>query len=99
MDVDRLSTEELERHKKEQLCFHFHKTGHIGKNCRNTGNNQKQAESKPQDYKKKFKNNMIRKILAALDEEDKEEGQESNDNNKEDKKKEEKEEKDKQDFQ
>ena len=99
MDVDRLSTEEVEQHKKEQLCFRCHKTGHIGKNCRNSGNNQKQAESKPQDYKKKFRNNTIRKILTALDEEEEEEGQESKSNNKEDNKKEGKEEKDKQDFQ
>ena len=69
------------------------------KNCRNTGNNLKQAESKPQDYKKKFRNNTMRKILMALDEEEEEEGQESKNDNKEDKKKEGKEEKDKQDFQ
>ena len=55
--------------------------------------NQKQAESKPQD-KKKVRNNMIRKILATIDNEEKEEEQESKEENKE----EGKEEKDKKDF-
>jgi len=91
MDVDRMTTEEVERHRKERLCFHCHKPGHIGRNCRNSGTNQKQAESKPQD-KKKVRNNMIRKILAAID--DEEEEQES----KEESKEEGKEEKDKKDF-
>ena len=82
MDVDWLSTKELEQHKKEWLCFHCHKPGHIGQNCRNSGTNQKQAESEPQD-KKKVRNNMIRKILAAIDDEEKEEEQESKEENKE----------------
>ena len=55
--------------------------------------NQKQAKSKPQD-KKKVRNHMIRKILAAIDNEEKEEEQESKEENKE----EGKEEKDKKDF-
>ena len=90
--MDWLSTEELERHKKERLCFCCHKPGHIGQNCRNSGTNQKQAESKPQD-KKKVRNNMIRKILATIDDEEKEEEQQSKEENKEGK-----EEKDKKDF-
>ena len=95
MDVDWLSTEEVER-----LCFHCHQPGHIGRNCKNTGNN-KQAERKPQDNKKKYRNNMIRKILSVLAEEEEQEEQEEpapKDNNKEDKNKEGKEGKDKQDF-
>ena len=93
MDMDRLSTEEIERHKKERLCFQCHRPGHIGRNCKNTGNN-KQAESKPQDNKKKYRNNTIRKILSALAEEEQEEEEEQAP------KKEMKEEgKDKQDFQ
>ena len=101
MDVDRLSTEEVERHRKEWLCFHCHRPGHIGRNCKNTGNN-KPAESKPQDNKKKYRSNMIGKILLALAEEEEQEEQEEptpKDDNKEDKSKGGKEEKDKQDFQ
>ena len=101
MDVDRLSTEEVEWHRKEQLCFRCHRPGHIGRNCKNAGNN-KQAESKPQDNKKKYRNNMIRKILSALAEEEEQGEQEEpapKDNNKEGKNKEGKEGKDKQDFQ
>ena len=89
MDVDWLSTEEIERHRKEQLCFFCHRPGHIGRNCKNTGNNR-QAESKPQDNKKKYRNNMIRKILSALAEEEEQEEQEesaSKNDNKEDKNK------------
>ena len=101
MDVDRLSTEEVEQHWKERLCFCCHWPGHIGRNCKNAGNN-KQAESKPQDNKKKYRNNTIRKILSALAEKEEQEEQEEpapKDNNKEDKNKEGKEGKDKQDFQ
>ena len=90
MDVDRLSTKELERHKKERLCFRCRKPEHIGQNCRNSGMNQKQAESKPHD-KKKVRNNMIRKILAVIDDEEEQESKEEN-------KEEGKEEKDKKDF-
>ena len=101
MDVDRLSTEEVERHRKEWLCFCCHRPEHIGRNCKNAGNN-KQAESKPQDNKKKYRNNMIRKILSALakEEEEQEEQEEPmpKDDNKEDKNKGGKEGKDKQDF-
>ena len=99
MDVDRLSTEEIEWHRKEQLCFCCHRPGHIGRNCKNTRNNR-QAESKPQDNKK-FRTNTIRKILSALAEEEEQEEQEepvSKNDNKEDKNKEGKEGKDKQDF-
>ena len=88
-----MTTEEVKQHRKEKLCFHCHKPGHIGRNCRNSGTNQKQAESKPQD-KKKVRNNMIRKILTAIDDEEEEEEQESKEENKE----EGKEEKDKKDF-
>ena len=95
MDVDQLSTEEMECHRKERLCFCCHKTGHIGQNCKNTRTNQKQAKSKPQDNKKKYRNNMIRKILMALDEEEEEEEQAPKKEDKE----EGKEGKDKQDFQ
>ena len=100
MDVDRLSTEEVERHRKQQLCFHCHRPGHIGRNCKNTENNR-QAESKPQDNKKRFRTNTIRKILSELAEEEEQEEQEepaSKNNNKEDKNKEGKEGKGKQDF-
>ena len=100
MDVDWLSTEEVEWHRKERLCFRCHRPGHIGRNCKNTGNN-KQAESRPQDNKKKYRNNTIRKILSALAEEEEQEEQEEpapKDDNKEDKNKGGKEGKDKQDF-
>ena len=101
MDIDRLMTKEVERHRKERLCFRCHKPGHIGWNCRNTGTNQRQAESKPQDNKKKYRNNMIRKILSALAEEEEQEEQEEpapKDDNKDDKDKGGKEGKDNQDF-
>ena len=100
MDMDWLSTEEIEQHRKEWLCFRCHWPGHIGRNCKNTRNNR-QAESKPQDNKKIFRTNMIRKILSALAEEEEQEEQEepaSKNDNKEDKNKEGKEGKDKQDF-
>ena len=57
---------------------------------------QEQAESKPQDNKKKYRNNTIRKILSGLAEEEEQEEQEEpapKDDNKEGK-----EGKDKQDF-
>jgi len=111
MDVDRLSTEDVERYKKENRCFNCHETGHISRFCRNK--NKRRAESKPQDNwrnrndnkfqdnkKNRFKNNTIRKILAAIDEEEEEDNEEQKpkDNRKEDKKVEEKEGKE-QDFQ
>jgi hypothetical protein len=109
MDVDRLSTKEVERYKKENRCFNCHETGHISRFCRNK--NKRRAESKPQDNwrnrndnkpqdnkRNKFKNNMIRKILTVLDEEEEDnEEQKSRDDRKEDKKVEEKEGKE-QDF-
>ena len=93
-----MSTEEVEQHRKEQLCFRCHRPGHIGRNCKNTGNN-KQAESKPQDNKKKYRNNTIRKILSALAEEEEEEEEEQEQAPKKETKEEGKEGKDKQDFQ
>jgi hypothetical protein len=34
MDVDRLTTEQREKHMKENRCFGCHRVGHRAKNCR-----------------------------------------------------------------
>ena len=72
MDIDRLTTEEREKHMQENWCFNCHKIGHRAKDCR----------SKPSNNQTKFNGikktattarAMIRNLVADMDDKDKEE--------------------------
>ena len=70
MDIDRLTTEEREKHMQENRCFNCHKIGHRAKDCR----------SKPSNDQNKFNGikktattarAMIRNLTADMDDEEK----------------------------
>ena len=58
MDIDRLSTEDMERHMKERRCFKCHRVGHQAKECRS---NQTPSTTK------------IRSLIGEMEPKDKEE--------------------------
>jgi len=75
MDIDRLTTEERERHMKERRCFECHKIGHQAKDCRSKPNNTPgTSNDKYQGIKKTATTAraMIRNILQEMDDEEKE---------------------------
>lgn len=77
MDIDRLTTEEIERHKKERRCFNCHRIGHQAKECRSgktPDNSQDNQSYKYQGVKKTATTAraMIRNLVEDMDPEEKE---------------------------
>ena len=72
MDIDRLTTEECEKHMQENQCFNCHKIGHRAKDCRSKLNND---QTKFNGIKKTATTAraMIRNLVADMDDKDKEE--------------------------
>ena len=74
MDIDRLSTEERERHMKERRCFTCHQTGHISRYCRSGGRTPDSNQNKYQGIKKTAStaHAMICNLVGEMEQEEKE---------------------------
>ena len=74
MDVDRLTTEEREKHFNENRCFNCHKIGHRARDCRSPKQNNQTNEDKYRGYKKTANTAraMIRSLVADMDDNEKE---------------------------
>jgi hypothetical protein len=69
MDIDRLSTEEREKHFQENQCFNCHKIGHKARECCSKGETNKYNGFKKTASTAKA---MIRNLVADMDTEEKE---------------------------
>ena len=72
ININRLTTEEHEKHMQENWCFNCHKIGHRAKDCRSKLNND---QTKFNGIKKTvpMARAMIRNLVADIDDKDKEE--------------------------
>ena len=74
MDMDRLTTEEQERHFKENWCYNCHKIGHKARECWSPRQVNQTNEDKYKGIKKTatMAQAMIRNLVADMDDEEKE---------------------------
>ena len=74
MDMDRLTTEEREKHFNENWCFNCHKIGHWARDCRTPKQDNQTNEDKYKGYKKTANTAraMIRNLVADMDDDEKE---------------------------
>ena len=76
MDMDRLTTEEQERHFKENQCYmyNFHKIGHKARDCWSSRQDNQTNEDKYKGIKKTANTAwaMIRNLVVDMDDEEKE---------------------------
>ena len=70
--INRLTTEEHEKHMQENRCFNCHKIGHRAKDCRSKPNNN---QTKFNGIKKTVTTAraMIRNLVVDMDDKEKEE--------------------------
>ena len=72
MDIDRLTTEEREKHVQENQCFNCHKIGHRAKDCRTKPTNDQNKYNRIKKTATTARA-MIRNLVADMDNKEKEE--------------------------
>ena len=74
MDVDRLTTDECEKHFKENQCFNCHRIGHRARDCQSPKQDNQTYEDKYKGIKKTANTAraMIRNLVVDMDDDEKE---------------------------